>query len=427
MYSNVAQNDNQSSSPELLSSWELSPRFQLDDPEGYRFLNENGFVVIADVLDNQQRLQGISLAWDHIEKVGRGKIRRNNLQTWDVPQWPNPLKNGVLCKDSVGQSEFCWFNRGLPKVHQVFSKIWGTENLEEDEYQREIVEEERNLAVDKAKNKHRQKNQKASVKKPNEAEEREEDKRRLEHEKKRCDEALAKDLRCKELIVSYDGFCVHRPFQFNPSWRTRAGNWFHFDQNGCIKPNRTCVQGLVNYFEAGPDDGGLVVVPGSHKIFREWYRRRKSDLERKGEFILVSDFEDPNSIWNNEIKREGLQPIKVCSRAGDLVLWDSRTIHCNAPAKITYSIPIEVPKDQDHSLLLRRLVCYVCMTPAKRLEEVEQRTGSDIFQQRRQAYRLGFTSTHWPEECRTREKEANPDYKPVKLSQHQRSLIPMVT
>lgn len=46
--------------------------------------------------------------------------------------------------------------------------------------------------------------------------------------------------------------------------------------------------------------------------------------------------------------------VLVCCRAGDLVLWDSRTAHCNSP-------PLETPTTGENELL--RLVCYVCMTP----------------------------------------------------------------
>jgi hypothetical protein len=49
----------------------------------------------------------------------------------------------------------------------------------------------------------------------------------------------------------------------------------------------------------------------------------------------MSDFEMllayPAAIAAMPCDSAGLGPVKICTRAGDLVLWDSRTIHCNAP------------------------------------------------------------------------------------------------
>jgi hypothetical protein len=92
------------------------------------------------------------------------------------------------------------------------------------------------------------------------------------------------------------------------------------------------------------------------------------------------------SPWQNEIKQAGLSPIKVCAQAGDMVLWDSRVIHCNAPPTTAHPLP------KDGSILPpRRLVAYVCMTPMSRLTP-------DLIGKRQEAFRHGHTSSHWPEE-----------------------------
>lgn len=54
--------------------------------------------------------------------------------------------------------------------------------------------------------------------------------------------------------------------------------------------------------------------------------------------------------------KHGFQPKLVCCSAGDLVLWDSRTVHCNSPA-------LEPDAQQQAVPDFIRAVAYVCMTP----------------------------------------------------------------
>jgi hypothetical protein len=71
----------------------------------------------------------------------------------------------------------------------------------------------------------------------------------------------------------------------------------------------------------------------------------------------------------------------VTAKAGDLLLWDSRTIHCSSPATRT-------PETSTDDLL--RAVAYICMTPERLV------TDKSIIWQRKMAYELGLTTTHWP-------------------------------
>jgi len=71
----------------------------------------------------------------------------------------------------------------------------------------------------------------------------------------------------------------------------------------------------------------------------------------------------------------------VTAKAGDLLLWDSRTIHCNSPAT-------KIPETSTENLL--RAVAYICMTPEASVT-VEGTTW-----QRKRAYEMGITTSHWP-------------------------------
>eukprot|EP01126_Amoeba_proteus_P002068 TRINITY_DN10652_c0_g1_i1.p1 TRINITY_DN10652_c0_g1~~TRINITY_DN10652_c0_g1_i1.p1 ORF type:complete len:289 (-),score=31.12 TRINITY_DN10652_c0_g1_i1:121-987(-) len=217
----------------------------------------------------------------------------------------------------------------------------------------------------------------------------------------------------EEVITSFDGFCIHRAWEYNHQWRTKEGNWYHLDQNGHHKPNKLCVQGFLNFYPSGLTDGGVVVVPKSHTIFNQIFNNRPQWKDR-GDFVTV--FQD-KSLWDKEIRDARLCPIKVCAEAGDFVVWDSRTIHCNAPATEPRPLP-----DTSAILPPRRLVTYVCMTPRSRAKY-------STIAARITAYKEGSTTSHWPEDCFTpsARKNLRSDYIPPVLTPEQRKLIPMVS
>jgi hypothetical protein len=324
-------------------------RFGMDDlTSAMKYLDDQGYVVIRGVANNDEIAHGIDLAWNFVEGLCRGgskylDLQRENPKTWDHPAWPDPYRKGIIASDGVGQSEFLWFCRGLKNVLSIFKAVWNVEDL----------------------------------------------------------------------ISSFDGFCFHRAFEYNQAWKTDNGAWYHTDQNGCNKPDRMCIQGFLNFLENGIEDGGLIVVPGSHKIFNDVFDARRQKLQSMGDFIPFSKDE---KLWNGEIKKAGLSPIKVACKAGDFVLWDSRTIHCNESARSSRPLP------KDGSVLPpRRIVSYICMTPASRLTET-------VHANRIQAYTNGDTTSHWPEDVFTPSVRKNNDrknYKPVELTEDQKKLIPM--
>merc|ERR1719198_1626140 len=73
-------------------------------------------------------------------------------------------------------------------------------------------------------------------------------------------------------------------------------------------------------------------------------------------------------------------PRLVTCEAGDLLLWDSRTIHCNSPA-------VSEPTSSPEQLL--RAVVYICMTPVSSAKP-------GVVEARRLAYNNRITTSHWP-------------------------------
>lgn len=172
---------------------------------------------------------------------------------------------------------------------------------------------------------------------------------------------FSKIWRTSELLTSFDGLNVFRPWHLGKT----VGGWFHVDQ-GRLVVGRSCVQGFVSLTDQDLGTGGLMLVPGSHLFHDEVCEVAKDDL----------DYIEPPASH----RLLALPKHLVSCRAGDLVLWDSRCLHCNSPA-------VAEPT-ADSSKLLRALA-YVCMTPK---EWASERT----LQDRRKGYSIRVTTSHWP-------------------------------
>jgi len=222
-----------------------------------------------------------------------------------------------------------------------------------------------------------------------------------------------------DLLVSFDGGNAFRPWQRNNDWITDGG-WYHVDQN-YYRPKRqgrVCVQGLVTLTDANESTGGLVVVPGSHKEHRSMCERIPI-AKAVGDYVPIP-LTDPVLAHGSRL---------ICAKAGDLILWDSRTVHCNTPAitaeakAITEAAAIQVgqpqlgkslqlhpigqeneqsvelelphPRGQHHEQVtqthddLIRLVGYVCMTPTKYATP-------EVLEKRKQAFVDHTSTSHWP-------------------------------
>lgn len=182
-----------------------------------------------------------------------------------------------------------------------------------------------------------------------------------------------------DLIASFDGGNVFRPHHRPGCARHRTnGGWWHVDQ-GRSKRGRHAVQGLVSLHDATAATGGLCVIPGSHHDHENLLSYTNTSPEGS-DFVVVP------APQINPAVRSG---VLVTCKAGDMVLWDSRTIHCNAPSLEPPSADAGYAEDE-----LLRAVTYVCMTPRRMATTATLRA-------RRCAAALGVGSTHWPHDLRT--------------------------
>jgi len=255
------------------------PRFALDDTESYlSFLDEHGFVVIANVLSSDEVQEAKGLIWDWMEGLGSG-IDRNDINTWINKNWPSKARfgTGVIHTCGVGQSDAQWYIRTRPPVREVFENIWNT----------------------------------------------------------------------KELLTSFDGFAAWRPWHANEvasQWKT-SSSWFHVDQNPATNVGKECFQAQVTLTSATPQTGGFTCIPGSHKMFPEFHEPFKKCNQK---------------LWRLNFKGIRKHPvqkmdrIQVCCEAGDMIVWDSRTMHASTCA-------FEEPNTSPNELL--RCTSFICMTP----------------------------------------------------------------
>lgn len=171
----------------------------------------------------------------------------------------------------------------------------------------------------------------------------------------------------KELLVSFDGAGIFRSPKFN---KTKSdGSWYHIDQNPTHQPGRCAIQGALSLLPSGQKDGGFIVLPASHKVYPALTALKVGSSMPSKRFFSVTEHMD---VY------DGIRPMKIDAGAGDLILWDSRTVHCNCQ-----------PRDIKKENQIVRMVAYICMTP-------KSLASKDTIKVRSKAILDNITTNHWP-------------------------------
>lgn len=169
-----------------------------------------------------------------------------------------------------------------------------------------------------------------------------------------------------ELLASFDSLNITFP---NRKDVPRKPAWEHIDQSP-LRRGLHCVQGIINLSTSGPEDGGLVVYPGSHLLNDEFFDTQtdKTTWEPLDRYMFSKD----QLYWFAE---RNIKPFKVCADVGDLIMWDSRTVHYGSE-----------PSEASNTI---RTAIYAAYTPAHLATAETLKTKADIFEE------WGGT-THWP-------------------------------
>ncbi|KAH8891225.1 hypothetical protein GQ53DRAFT_841621 [Thozetella sp. PMI_491] len=169
-----------------------------------------------------------------------------------------------------------------------------------------------------------------------------------------------------ELLVSFDTFNISLPDPNSPP----LPPWPHTDQSPYRK-GLSCVQGILNLSPAGPKDGGLLLMVGSSILFEKYFETfEPRERKTQGKHYDLYRFEPDEIEW---FKAQGCHEIKIEAEPGDLILWDSRTIHHVAPIE-TDTI---------------RTVIYACYAPAALATPEETKLKAELFEK-------SEGTTHWP-------------------------------
>jgi len=168
-----------------------------------------------------------------------------------------------------------------------------------------------------------------------------------------------------------------RPTDVDPEWETtRGGSWLHVDQHPITRPGFHCVQGAVSLLPSSPATGGNILIPGSHKWFADIPQRYAERLGRLPEWLDHFRFpaDDP--------RLTATPPIMAHMEAGDMMLWDSRTVHCSSPGLEP------APATNAAAPTLLRAASLVCMMP-------KSLASDEVLAQRRAAVPTRTSTTNW--------------------------------
>lgn len=134
--------------------------------------------------------------------------------------------------------------------------------------------------------------------------------------RKRCKLVYEKLWGTSDLSCSFDGLCFmngKRKYAY-----TAPDSFLHTDQ-APMKTYFWCYQGLINLVDCGPDSGGFVVIPRSHLKHKDYFK--ENNLTGYKNWYVVPE--------HHKNKPPFLPVEKLVLKAGDFVVWDGRTFHCN--------------------------------------------------------------------------------------------------
>jgi len=175
-----------------------------------------------------------------------------------------------------------------------------------------------------------------------------------------------------ELITSFDAVCIDPPPEVTGSKQPihPGGTWLHTDQ-GSARQGRHCIQGFVTLEDIDEEDNTLCVLAGSHAHHSAFFAH-----------FGITTSGDWNKLQPQHIEwmkaQAGVTEIRIPARAGSLVLWDSRTVHCNTKPM----------KNRAHPTRWRYVV-YTCQAPRRFISDRDIKRKRDAFQRMRM-------TNHWP-------------------------------
>ncbi|CAK9104900.1 unnamed protein product [Durusdinium trenchii] len=196
-----------------------------------------------------------------------------------------------------------------------------------------------------------------------------------------------------DLIVSMDAQIFWRPWWIRSAWKPQTEP-LHLDQNPFHKPNLETIQGMVPLLPVTKTTGGLQVVPRTHTASaKDALKEERPHLAYRGDWCpLMTAHQDS---------------ILLLASPGDLLLWDSRTIHgglVGSGRAVAASAACPAAAAEAEAELARMAVTVAMVPRSRASEEVlrkrgvdsEVRTGSGL-----EGFQKGLCFNHSPHEAGT--------------------------
>jgi hypothetical protein len=274
-----------------------------------------GVAIIPNVIDENECNNMLSGMWDYIEHITQKwqkpnkVIDRNDKSTWREYYKLLPLHSMLMQYYGVGHAQVAWTLRENPKIVDIFAELWN----------------------------------------------------------------------CKpeELLVSFDGMSFSMPPEetnrgyYRPKKSDEfvdtplediGAAWLHTDQS-YTNNKFMCVQSWVTALDVNEGDATLFVLESSNNYHEEFAKTNK--ITNKDDWYKLSDTE-----LKFYLEKE-CDPVRIVCGKGDMVFWDSRTIHCGC----------ESIKGRDTPNF--RAVVYLCYLPRMGVTEAELKKKKKAFEELR--------------------------------------------
>lgn len=171
----------------------------------------------------------------------------------------------------------------------------------------------------------------------------------------------------EDLLVSFDGASFHFPPEVTNKGWYRNNMWYHTDQS-YTRNDFECIQSWVTAYDVKKNDATLAFLENSNKYHQDF--AKEYDIKDKSDWYKLTE-EELQFYYDL-----GCEEKKITCKAGDLVCWDSRTIHCGTE-------PTKQRENQDF-----RNVAYICMMP-------RQKSTAALIKKKQKALLDKRTTNHW--------------------------------
>lgn len=180
------------------------------------------------------------------------------------------------------------------------------------------------------------------------------------------------------MLTSFDGISIHLPPEITNKGYFTGNKWYHTDQS-YTRNNLECYQGMVMGYDVNKGDATLACIEGSHRYHKKFAKKFKKS--NKSEWYKLNDDETKWYIKKcNKKNNTSDSEICVLAKAGDLILWDSRTIHFGKEC------------DKGRKKKNIRLCVYACQLPRSHIKINKEK---ELLKKQKAFEEMRVTS-HWP-------------------------------